>query len=68
MKFVLIATIMILTIAVSGCMGGGGNDIEPDLFVGGSKSLDISFLTNNPPSQIPQNRNFNVILNTKLFF
>jgi hypothetical protein len=65
MRFIPIATIFAMVFLVSGCaMFPFGSNSEPDVvtFLGGEEGLDISFVGNNPPPRVFQNRNFNVIL------
>ena len=59
---------MVFIILVSGCTipGLGGSKVNTDAFVGGSEGIDVSFVGNNPPARVFQNRNFKSI-NATLF-
>ncbi|MBT3940809.1 hypothetical protein HOF46_02125 [Candidatus Woesearchaeota archaeon] len=68
MRIVTLIALFILIVSVSGCLDqiAGLNPFASDSdskgFVGGEKGIVASFVGNNPPSRVFQNRNFNVIL------
>jgi hypothetical protein len=60
MKYFAIVATFSLILFVSGCIFGG--TVDSEVFVGGDEGLVVSFVGDNPPPRVFQNRNFNVIL------
>jgi hypothetical protein len=65
MRIVPITAVFAMLVLVSGCtMLPFGTQPTSDTvtFLGGEEGLDVSFVGNNPPARVFQNRNFNVLL------
>jgi hypothetical protein len=56
-QFGLVLLVVIATI-VAGCAGGDARSISGNPFLGGTKALDISFVTGSPPDEIFDNKQY----------
>ena len=64
MRIISLTVIFVMIVLVSGCTlpFGVESNSEAVTFLGGDEGLEISFVSNNPPPRVFQNRNFNVLL------